>query len=93
MLMRGSARATLGTLCNQVRWQLPPMTSRSPHPGEKLTDRPPSAGWSRKRRGEPTETMATTVSSQRRPILSPWGATLSLPSRYQARVMPAKPTP
>ena len=33
MLMRGPAgRAVFGTQCSQVRWQLPPMTSRSPWP-------------------------------------------------------------
>ena len=32
MLMRGLACTTLGMPCSQVRWQVPPITSKSPQP-------------------------------------------------------------
>ena len=35
------------------------MTSKSPQPRSKLSDAPPELGLSRKRRGSPTETVAT----------------------------------
>ena len=31
--MRGPTARLLGTLCCQVRWHVPPITSRSPGPG------------------------------------------------------------
>ena len=57
------------------------MTKRSPQPSSKLSDEPPALGLSKKRRGSPTETVATIASLTSRPSLSPWKATLSLPSR------------
>ncbi len=82
-LTRGPSEcASLGTECSQIRWQLPPMTKRSPRPSAKDRDRPPPRGRRRKRRGVPSETMATMVSSVRpRPTVSPCHATLSAPLR------------
>ena len=60
-LIRGFALAILGTACSHVRWQVPPMTRRSPQPRSNAREVPPPAGRSRKRRGAPSETMATTV--------------------------------
>ncbi len=50
MLIRRPACAVLGIPCSHVRWQVPPITSRSPPPGSKARDRPPPAGRRRKRR-------------------------------------------
>jgi error-prone DNA polymerase len=74
-----------GTACSQVRWQLPPMTSRSPCPTSNRSGRePPSRGRSRSGRGVPSDKIATMVSSRLpRPIVSPCQATLSRPSRYR----------
>jgi hypothetical protein len=82
-LMRGPlAPACLGTLCSHVRWQLPPMTRRSPRPSAKALEVPPPRGRNKNRRGVPRETIATMVSSVRlRPMRSPCHATLSHPSR------------
>jgi hypothetical protein len=83
--MRGPvAWALFGTACSQVRWQLPPMTSRSPCPTSYRRDGPPPRGRSASARGAPSDTMATMVSSRLpRPIVSPCQATLSRPSRYR----------
>src|SRR5215831_13289955 len=85
-LIRGPVtRVLLGTACSQVRWQLPPMTSRSPWPTSWRNVGPlPSRGRSSRGRGVPSDTIATTVSSVLpRPIVSPCHATLSRPSRYR----------
>ena len=50
--IRGPAWATLGTACSQVRWQEPPMTSRSPWPIGPNRSPPRVAEPSR--RGSPT---------------------------------------
>ena len=86
-LIRGPvARAVFGTACSQVRWQLPPITSRSPWPMSWRSARPPPRGRSSRERGAPRDRMATTVSSVApRPIRSPCQATLSRPSRYRQR--------
>ena len=85
MLMRGpSTRERLGTECSHVRWQLPPITKRSPLPTSKWREGPPPRGRKRKLRGAPNETIATNVSTVLpRPMVSPCHATLSLPSRYR----------
>jgi len=45
MLIRGPAdRCVLGTACSQVRWQLPPITSRSPWPTSYRIAGPPPRG-------------------------------------------------
>ncbi len=82
-LIRGpAARAVFGTACSQVRWQLPPITSRSPWPMSWRSAGPPPRGRSSRARGAPRDRMATTVSSVApRPIRSPCQATLSRPSR------------
>ena len=82
-LMRGPpTRTDLGTECCQVRWQLPPMTSRSPAPRSKRRAGPPPVGRSRNRRRSPSDSTATRVSDDEfRPMVSPCQATLSVPSR------------
>ena len=83
-LIRGpTGLAVFGTACSQVRWQLPPMTSRSPWPTScRRVGPPPPAGRSRSARGSPREMIATIVSwVAPRPIRSPCQATLSRPSR------------
>ena len=60
--IRGPAWATFGTACSQVRWQEPPMTTRSPWPISNESDSPPPRGRSASRRGSPKETIATIVS-------------------------------
>ena len=55
--IRGPAWATFGTACSQVRWQEPPMTTRSPWPISTEIDSPPPRGRRASRRGSPTETM------------------------------------
>ena len=70
-LIRGFALAIFGTACSHVRWQVPPITRRSPQPRSNARERPPPAGRSRKRRGAPSETMATTVCPDCRPMRSP----------------------
>src|SRR6201996_2780156 len=63
-LIRGPAgRAVFGTACSQVRWQLPPMTSRSPCPTSNRSDVPPPRGRSSSGRAAPSDRMATMVSS------------------------------
>lgn len=86
MLMRGPTGAdVLGTACSQVRWQDPPITSRSPCACGSRNDGP-LAGRARRRmanvRVAPRLMMATMVSSELlRPMVSPCQATLSEPSR------------
>ena len=62
--MRGpTLRAVFGTACSQVRWHEPPITSRSPPPSSWRSVAPAPLGRSSSRRGAPSETIATTVSS------------------------------
>jgi hypothetical protein len=80
--IRGPAWATFGTAWSQVRWQEPPITTRSPCPISTDSESPPPRGRSASRRGSPSDTIATIVSwSRPRPIRSPCQATLSRPSR------------
>ena len=79
--MRGPTARVLGTLCCQVRWQVPPITSRSPGPGVKPTEAPPPVGRSRNGRTAPNDTSATTADGSSRATRSPCQATLSAPSR------------
>ena len=82
-LIRGpTGLAVLGTACSQVRWQLPPMTSRSPCPSSKRSAWPPPRGRSSSGRGAPSTMIATIVSwVLPRPMRSPCQATESRPSR------------
>ena len=76
------AWATLGTACSQVRWQEPPITTRSPWPIVTAIE-------SRRRRGAQREAARVADGDDRdhgvvgapRPILSPCQATESRPSR------------
>lgn len=83
MLTRGPAGAdVLGTACSQVRWQEPPITSRSPCASGRRKDGPPPRRLNAKVRVAPRLTIATMVSSELlRPMVSPCQATLSEPSR------------
>jgi hypothetical protein len=54
--------AALGMPCSQVRWQLPPVTSRSPWLTWSRSLRPPDFGRSPNGRMAPTETIATVLS-------------------------------
>jgi MGT family glycosyltransferase len=76
----------LGIACCHVRWQLPPITSRSPCPIWRRSPMPPDLGRSANGLVAPSETIATIVSfGLSRAMRSPCQATLSLPSRYKHR--------
>ena len=83
MLTRGPVGAdVLGTACSHVRWQDPPITSRSPCACASRNDGPPPRRLMAKVRVAPRLTIATMVSSELlRPMVSPCQATLSEPSR------------
>jgi len=77
---RAAACATLGTVWRQVRWHVPPITTRSPRPCGKPIEAPPAAGRSRNLRGCPSEIVATIACSMSRAVVR---LPVRTPSQYR----------
>ena len=84
MLILGPADFTFGMPWRHVRWHAPPMTSRSPPPRSNRRERPPAAGFSRKRRGAPRERIANDGVRDAPPDPIAVHRDAVPPSRYQA---------
>ena len=70
--MRGpTGLEVFGTACSQVRWQLPPITNKSPQPRFQACDSPPPRGRIKNLRGAPSETVATSAVGNVRAMRSP----------------------
>ncbi len=80
----GPTAVAFGTVCCQVRWHDPSITSRSPGPGRNPIDAPPPAGRNRNGRTAPSDTNLTAASGSSRATRSPGQATLSAPSRWRS---------